>query len=157
MNDDWRRTDDVGDHFQTPLSRELFHLVCGTYLGGGRGRDVYVYRLDARFVLKIENAAGSFQNVIEWETWDYAKEDHEARKWLAPCHEISQCGRILIQERADTNLAESAFPQKVPVWITDLKRANWGRIGKRLVCIDYGKMGCLLDFNRKLKRAEWWA
>ncbi len=39
--------------------------------------------------------------------------------------------------------------------MTDLKPVNWGKIGRRIVCVDYGNQS--LDFTSKsMKIARWW-
>ena len=49
-------------------------------------------------------------------------------------------------------------PEKMPAWLTDHKRANYGRLGKRIVCHDYGT-NLLLDhgaFKARERLVQWW-
>lgn len=136
------------------IHRDMFHAVCGDRLGNGMSREVYACTLNPEWVVKVEDGACAFQNVIEWEIWSRAKETDAAR-WLAPCHFISPNGSILIQTR--TTLArEKEYPLRMPVFLTDLKRANYGLIGKRFVCHDYGT-ALVLDhgLSTRLRKAEW--
>jgi len=111
-------------------------LFCGERLGNGIGREVYEMATDATKVVKIETAARSFQNIAEWELWRQVKDTRHA-KWLAPCHHISPCGIILIMDRTEP-LRRGECPKRVPDWLTDFHRGNWGMLNGRVVCHDYG-------------------
>lgn len=116
---------------------QLGGTVLGAELGRGVGRAVYAYELDATKVVKVEDTAQSFQNVVEWEAWRVVKDTHLA-KWFAPCHHISPNGSILIQERTTPIVR---FPAKVPSFFTDLKLANFGKLpGRPFVSHDYGSI-----------------
>lgn len=49
------------------------------------------------------------------------------------------------------------YPAKVPAFLSDLKRTNYGMAGKFLVCHDYGT-NLLFEhgMTTRLKKAEWW-
>lgn len=113
---------------------ELFHLVCGDRIGQGIAREVYVFKPDPKFVIKFELGAYDFQNVHEWTLWTSAPP--HARKWLAPCEDISEHGRILIQRRMDRLVTP---PKRVPKWLDDTHADNWGTIKGRPVAVDYGR------------------
>jgi hypothetical protein len=117
-------------------SKEFKSLICGDKLGEGMSREVFVYRPDHRFVIKFENGARMFQNLVEWEAWSFLKGTKRAR-WFAPCHDISSAGSILIQERARPLIAKENL-LKVPKFLTDIKRDNFGVIDGKIVCFDYG-------------------
>lgn len=146
--------------------RESLDLLCGRLLGQGIGRAVYELRFDPTRVIKIESAGGSFQNVTEWQTWQNLAHTDYA-KFLAPCDDISSSGIALIQKRvrplpskADEQAAgvRSLLARcRVPDFLTDFKRENYGILDGRIVCCDYGS-NLLLNhgaFACKLGKPEW--
>jgi hypothetical protein len=140
----------------TPSARrEAFHLLTGELLGSGVARKVYACELFPDCVVKVEDGAGSYQNVLEWEIWKAVKDTKFAR-WFAPCRYIGPSGIILIMERTQPAQREQ-FPDKVPAFLTDLKRQNFGMLNGRLVAHDYG-LNLLLEhgMTSRLRRAQWW-
>ena len=103
-------------------------------IGSGVARKVYNSPLFPDCVVKIENTAGSFQNVIEWNTWLNVKDTKRA-KWFAPCVAISPCGGILIQKKTQPAVK---FPTRLPKFLGDTKPSNYGMYQGRFVCHDYG-------------------
>lgn len=142
------------DFFTSTISRDLFDLVIGPQIGSGFGRLVFEYLPDKSKVIKVELKKESFQNVIEWETWEHCK-DTSLRSFLAPCHSISGYGSILIQTRTLTPPKSFKWPKRMPAFLCDFKHQNYGLIGRRLVCHDYG----LLSGRESLrtKAARWWS
>ncbi len=137
------------------IHRDLFWAVCGDHLGGGMSRETYACTLNPDWVVKVEDGARTFQNVVEWQIWTEAQ-DTEAAKWLAPCHFISPNGSILIQSRT-IPARESEYPVRLPAFLTDTKRANYGMLGRRFVCHDYGTALVLsCGLSTRLRKAEWW-
>lgn len=139
---------------------EAFNLLCDQLIGRGMSRDVYSSKLLPDCVIKVETGAGSFQNVIEWETWQRVI-GSPASRWFAECKWIGAAGQILIMERTRPP-APSEFPAKVPVFLTDLKRTNYGMAVSKgdkewLVCHDYGTH-LLFEhgMTKRLKKADWW-
>ncbi len=127
----------------------------GERLGAGAYRTVFVHRSNPDVVVKIEPHQGGFANVVEWKLWSYCQ-FHAINQWLAPCVSISDCGRVLIQAR--TSPVEIAdLPEAVPIWMTDLKPANWGRLANGLiVCHDYAaNLIWNAAMTKRLKRADW--
>lgn len=142
----------TSDFFRGTIPLDLLHLMCGERLGSGVSREVFVFKPDPTFVLKFETGAGSFQNVLEEELWRNAC--NKTRKFLAPCISISANGAILLQKR--TSLAVK-FPKKFPAFFTDLKRSNFGMLGNKLVCHDYGYSRVYaVGLSLRLIKAEWW-
>lgn len=144
----------VVDYFQqNNVSRDLLDLVRGKQLGKGISREVYEFGPDTNYVIKFELGQRSFQNVMEWTTWNDYKDAPAVAKWLAPCKMISDCGAILLQRRTEL-IRRSELPEKVPTWATDTKIGNWGLVDGNPVMHDYG-LTCAQLPNR-LKKAEWW-
>lgn len=120
--------------FGGAIHRDLVGMVCGNRLGGGIARQVYAFLPNPKWVVKIEDGGGSFQNVMEWQIWERIQ-DTKWAKWFAPCHFISPNGAVLIQSRTKPLAGK---PDKLPNFMTDLKEENFGRIGKQVVAHDYG-------------------
>lgn len=139
---------------------EAFDLLCDERIGRGMSREVFSSKLLPDCVIKIEQGAGQFQNVVEWETWQRVR-DTPASRWFAACKWISPNGHILIMERTRPP-APSEFPDKVPVFLTDLKRTNYGMAksdGERewFVCHDYGThLMFEHGMSKRLRKADWW-
>lgn len=104
-------------------------------------------------VAKVETGSGSFQNVQEWEFWQAWCETKDVRRWLAPCADISPCGTILLQERT-TPIPPGKFPDKMPDFLTDMKRSNYGLLKGKVVCHDYGRV--VATASTTLRKAHWW-
>lgn len=134
------------------LQRDLFHMLCGAQLGEGVGRIVYEHSFDPTVVIKFESNAGSFQNVIEWETWQRVK-NADLAKWFAPCVAISPNGSVLVQKRT---CKPTNYPDKVPSFFTDIKLENFGMLGKQFVAHDYG-LHLLMEngMSTRMKKANW--
>jgi len=140
-----------------------FNLLCGEVIGRGMSRTVYDSPLLPNSVIKVETAAHQFQNVIEWETWERVR-DTPASRWFAACEWISPDGIVLVMQRTRPP-APSEFPDRVPVYLTDMKRTNYGMVGEcrggvgkqLLVCHDYGThMLFEHGMTKRLKKAAWW-
>jgi hypothetical protein len=148
----------AGD-LSTFAHKELVQTMCGKLLGAGAARQVYENLLDPNMVFKFETEHGSFQNIIEWETWDRVKATAHA-KWFAPCIAISPCGGLLVQRRT----TPAAFhPEQIPAFFTDLKCTNFGVLFNadntpgHFVCHDYG-VHLMLEkgMTKRMQKAAWW-
>jgi hypothetical protein len=140
---------------------DAFNLLCDRQVGNGMSRKVFTSVLLPECVIKVEDDAHRFQNVVEWETWNRIKYT-PASRWFAECKWISPNGIVLIMERTLPPRAED-FPKRMPVFLSDFKRTNYGMAkskGKKqwLVCHDYGthllwQEGC---HTKRTKNADWW-
>lgn len=137
----------------TVVQRDLFGLLCKERLGYGIAREVWASKVLPNSVVKVEENAGSFQNVLEWETWQRVK-DTEFARWFAPCEWISANGAVLIQARTTP---AAKYPDRLPVFLTDTKRANYGMHKGRFVCHDYGSH-LLMERGmvKAMRKVEWW-
>lgn len=132
------------DTLSQRMLQEFMYMMTGEVLGQGMSRRVYAHPHDPTKVIKMENKAGSFGNIQEWHIWDEFKAVASVAKWLAPCHHISDCGAFLIMERTQP-LTIKKIPEKIPKFLTDHKRENFGMIDNRIVCHDYGFIIKTLD------------
>lgn len=138
------------DKTTTFLMKEFADVLVGRMIARGTYRYVFFCLLSDDFVVKVEKG-GSHHNAMEWQMWDQFKNVDHVSKWLAPCVNISACGRVLIQRRT-TPLIE--LPDKMPVWLSDFKVQNYGMFDGRVVCHDYG-LGPD-HVSGSMKAAEWW-
>jgi hypothetical protein len=135
------------------ILRDLMNAACGVRLGRGIGRDVFVYDLNPRFVIKVERSG--FQNVVEWEVWKAVK-GTPFEKWFAPVRHISGLGTVLLMDRT-LPASRSRYPKRMPVFLGDYKFSNYGLLNGRIVAHDYGSMVNISNgLTKKMRRAEWW-
>lgn len=145
--------------------RQAFDLLCDEMIGRGMSRNVFSSKILPDCVIKVEEGSGQFQNVIEWETWQRVK-DTPASRWFAACKWISPNGTLLVMERTRPP-GMGDYPEKMPVFLCDFKRANFGlsqlpdvKTGKptnTFVCHDYGT-NLLFEngMSKRLRAANWW-
>lgn len=143
---------------ELPISiiHDLVTSLCSDSLGSGMSRQVYGFTIDPNLVLKLE-IGRSHQNAIEWETWRALKDTKHAQ-WLAPCRWLSDCGTALLMERTQP-MRPGEEPTGLPKWLTDFKRSNYGKLGDKIVCHDYGT-NLLLNHgafaSKALHKPDWW-
>lgn len=134
--------------FPEEITSDLLSMMLGRKLGSGLNREVYEYKLDSDYVVKIEldsTENHSFQNVEEYNAWCEVRFTKFA-KWFAPCKTISNSGKILIQRRVypimpesiETHYPKAEMPKKIPYFFTDIKRSTFGWMDGKFVCCDYG-------------------
>lgn len=139
------------------LKDDALTLLCGDWLGTGIGRQVYACKINPEWVVKVEvDGSGRFQNHREWYTWNAFIEVPKLAAYLAPCIAVSDLGSWLIMKRTrPVTLAECRKrAPHLPAVFTDLKAANWGLIGDKLVCHDYGTR--LEETIIGTRKAKWW-
>lgn len=137
------------------IHRDAFRLITEDLLGSGIARNTYSSKAFPNCVVKVEEGVGSFQNVIEWETWGRVKHTQHA-KWFAPCEWISPNGSVLIMRRTEP-AQKRQYPERMPSFLSDFKRANYGMLDGRLVCHDYGT-NLLMEYGmtKRMIKANWW-
>lgn len=141
------------------ITRDLFGLVVGSFLGSGVSREVYEFTLDESLVVKFEEGSRSFSNVAEWELWREVCKAPKFAKWFAPCVSISPCGTILLQKRCQvfTSVSDPKLPKKIPRHFTDCKISNWGLYKGVPVCLDYGvNLVATYGLTHSLKNPNWY-
>lgn len=138
----------------------LIDVIGGTKHGSYR--IVHLPDWAPEIVIKISMDDVS-SNVFEWDIWRTADvSDWPARDWLAPCHMISDNMSVLIQARTKPitpeDIKHKRLPEKVPNWMSDTKIENWGWLGDKLVCHDYGN-NLLLNgaAGKRMKKCHWWS
>jgi hypothetical protein len=117
---------------------DAFNLLCGEKIGEGLHRQVFACSIRPDLVVKVEDAwTRHFANVLEQKFWDDHQYVPKIVDWLAPCEFLSPDGRILLQKRCDPVPSNYKMPVRLPSFLTDLKRSNFGFLHGRLVCFDY--------------------
>lgn len=136
------------------VNRETFDILCGKELGRGVARVVYQCELDPSWVIKTEADRQSFQNIMEWETWERVKHT-EFAKYFAPCYYISGTGAVLIQQKTFP-IPTHKLPKKMVAFLTDFKRTNYGIYKNKIICHDYG-LHLLMEkgMSHKTKSVTW--
>lgn len=133
---------------------DFMAAFCGERLGTGVARTVYVFRIQPRYVIKVEHGHHDWQNVHEWEVWQAA--GPKTMQWLAPCVAISPGGTVLIQERVEP-ITKDRLPKAVPSFLADLKDDNWGWYDGRAVAVDYGRHRLFEGVEKsRLVKAHWY-
>lgn len=141
------------------LTKSFEKKYCGDRLGTGSTRDVFVFKPDDRFVVKLERDIVynnlAFVNVSEWQNWCRNLYFQNMADFLAPCLTINRSGQILIQRRATRRIDgdRRPYPKRIPNWLTDTKTFNFGWINDKFVCVDYS---FLISRDFKMKRAKYW-
>ncbi len=138
---------------EAEIFADAFNLLCGERINYGAHRTVYHCRLDPTCVVKVEQEAvyTQFANVFEMEFWDQHCDYEPVAKWLAPCHYLSPNGQVLIQTKTTPWLGP--LPEKMPSFLTDLKRENFGNLDGRMVCVDYA--ATIPNPSVRPRKAEW--
>lgn len=137
----------------TVLNYDLLSLLVGKYIGGGVYRDVYEYGPDDKYVIKIaKDSRGIISNVKEFDFWEeiaWFKNDAAwIKDWFAPVKEMSLNGSVLIMQRTEEN-PKKKRPLEIPAFIDDYHYQNFGWIGNRFVCHDYGSQ---INFQGKISK-----
>lgn len=133
---------------------DAFNMLCGREIGAGIHRTVFECKIRPDLVVKVE--AGErryFANVLEMKFWDDHAHHSATAKWLSPCEYMSPDGRILLQKRADPLPSDEPLPAKLPAFLPDVKRDNFGLLDGRLVCIDYAMT--IPSPSLRLKKVDW--
>jgi hypothetical protein len=122
-----------------PAFEDAFNLLCHHKLGSGIHRDVFECRINPQLVVKVENDLPwrYFANVLEMKFWNDNQDREAIAKWLAPCEYLSPDGLVLLQRRCEPLRDSDQLPEKLPSFLTDVKKDNYGLLDGRIVCFDY--------------------
>lgn len=143
------------------VNTDLILSLCGERIGSGVYRTVYNYNLDDKYVIKIErNSTDS--NSSEHLLWNEIKglcgELEGVKKWFAPVLWMSPNGKILVMQKTEEKPSKER-PREVPAFFTDLKWDNFGWIGNKFVCHDYGIIFKFIKYEKKMQKINkdcWW-
>lgn len=142
-------------HFKSSVRSEFFEMFIGKKIGEGTTRQVFEYLPDRDYVIKYEEDGGCFQNVHEMDMWRQSAGHPELSDWLAPCIAISKFGQFLVQAKT-VPAQPHQYPERVPSFITDLGRRNFGIYQDRFVAHDYGHSRVFrLGMTKRDRKADW--
>lgn len=146
------------------VNTDLILSLCGKKIGSGTYRTVYNYNFHEKYVIKLEpnNTDCNVSEYILWDEIQGLKGDLAwVKDWFAPVLWMSPNGKILVMEKTSENPKNKKLerPREVPAFFTDLKYDNWGWIGNRFVCHDYGFLFKFIKYEKKMqkiKKDAWW-
>lgn len=139
------------------VNTDLLLMLCGQKIGAGTFRSVYEFNMNhKKMVIKVE-PNNTDCNITEYLLWDeiqgLTNELAWVKDWFAPIHWCSPNGKVLIMER--TRQLDKERPKKVPYFFTDVKSGNFGWIGNKFVCHDYGFINKFIKYEKKFQNAVW--
>lgn len=136
-----------------PAFHDAFNLLCGEKIGSGVYRDVFACRIRPDCVVKVEiqETWRSFCNVLESRFWSDHEHNAAVSKWLAPVVFTSPDGLVTLQRRAEP--LTGPLPPEMPEFLTDLKRANFGILDGRIVCVDYAFQN--VRTSTRMRKVQW--
>ena len=139
---------------------DMMETMLGDKLGEGIHRKVFAHPLNDKVVVKIAtDPRGTQANVTEfkyyeevsWLTGDLSW----VKDWFAPVEYISSNGGVLIMKRTEVRTNKKK-PDEVPAFIQDAHEDNFGWIGNKFVCHDYGCQTFLTSqITKKMKKPYW--
>lgn len=142
------------------VSYDFIACFLGKKLGYGCYRAVYDYNLSEKkrpLVLKIEPGFTNC-NVTEAAIWNevywFQNELAWVKDWFAPVEWISPNGKVLCMHKTEPRPAKKR-PTKVPHFLSDIKDENFGWIGNKFVCHDYGQLWNITHYHKRFKPATW--
>lgn len=136
---------------------DIITSLCGRSIGGGSFRDVFEYQLDQSYVVKIE-PLNTNCNTVEWMIWlevqHLVGDMAWVKEWFAPVLWISPTGKVLVMKKTEEK-PNKKRPEKIPAFFWDVKADNFGWIGNKFVCHDYGQFHNMIHYPRKMKKVRW--
>lgn len=154
--------DTCGDYYPSENDFENLYKkdikISKRKLGQGITRKVFESKTFPNLVIKIENLNYGdryFQNVMEYFLWEQVDGTKWA-KYFAPCHWVSADGTVLYMSKTES--LNGRKPKGIPSFLDDAHWGNFGTIGKRIVCHDYGINELMKKgrFGAKLKKPYYW-
>lgn len=135
------------------LQHDLYGLLIGKKIGSGAFRDVYEHASRKDYVVKIaKSTEGNICNSIEFQVWSevmhFKNSLEEVKNWFAPVIEISTNCCVLIMKRTYEKPGKIR-PTDIPKILVDTHYDNFGWIGNKLVCHDYGSQPFFKDLTVK--------
>ena len=138
------------------VNSDLITMIIGKKIGSGTYRAVYQHNWDKNWVIKIEPSSTNC-NVAEFMLWDEIQglknELAWVKEWFAPILFMSPNGKILCMQKTSEYPKNKKLerPKQIPEFFTDVKWDNFGWIGNRFVCHDYGFIHKFIKYEKKLQ------
>lgn len=143
------------------VNLDIMGLFLGDRISSGLSREVFECGLDDKLVAKIEDTQYR-QNEVEWLIWESVV-GTKWEKWFAGIRHCSPCMSCIIQDKTTIPTEEDwkKFPRKIPEFLADARKENWGILDGRFVVHDYGYTNLIYDglkaaklIDTKSKRAK---
>ncbi|MGK6342870.1 hypothetical protein ACMGDK_11560 [Chryseobacterium sp. DT-3] len=145
------------------VNTDLIRMMFGQKINEGSYRSVYEYNFDPnKYVIKIEpNSTES--NANEFLIWEEVSglcgNLSWVKDWFAPVLFMSPDAKILVMERTfpykTIRGKDLVRPEKIPDFFSDVKFSNFGWLGNKLVCHDYGFINRFIKYDKKFRKANW--
>lgn len=140
------------------VNSDLITMFLGEKLGQGSYRAVYEFNPNPKkYVVKIEPLCTN-ANANEFLLWDdisgFVNNLAWVKEWFAPVLWMSPNAKILIMERTFQK-PDLKRPDKVPDFMCDIKFENFGWIGNKFVCHDYGFLHRFFEYKKRFRKATW--
>ena len=136
------------------VSADLITCLVGEKIGTGCYRSVYEYNLDSKYVIKIE-PLNTNCNITEYLLWNEIRgltgELAWVKDWFAPVKWMSPNGRVLVMERTKQDYKKKK-PTEIPKFMWDVKEDNFGWLGKKYVCHDYGQFYNFIHYSKAMQK-----
>lgn len=150
---DWIRND-------LALNLDILATTLGELIGEGYSRKVFEHKQDKSLVVKLATCQEGvkcnvneahlwldnvhwFQNNLEW-----------VKEWFAPVVYASPNYNVILMKKTEPKLHKKK-PNEIPSFFTDTHSGNFGWIGNKFVCHDYGSIHGILEFKKRFKKNEW--
>ena len=129
-----------------------------TEIGRGTTRKVFAIDGNLHWVVKYEMyGEAPLANMMEYSIWKACEHYEPGRKWLAPCGPLDLGGKFLLQRRVATPPDDFVWPDRIPNWLTDTKKRNFGLLDGRLVACDYAMdLPLAKGISTRMWKVNWW-
>lgn len=143
------------------VNTDLITTLIGKKLGSGAYRAVYEHNWDDKWVIKVESNS-THCNLTEYILWDEIQglcgNLSWVKEWFAPIQWISPNGKLLCMQKTSEFPKNKKLtrPKEIPAFFTDVKWENFGWIGNRFVCHDYGFLYKFIKYEKKIQKVKQW-
>lgn len=141
------------------VTTDIFNLLCGDEIGEGIGRKVFQHNMDKNLVVKIattqEGVRCNSNEYVLWEEIQGLKGNLAwVKDWFAPVVAISENANILIMKKTQEKEGKKR-PTEVPNFFMDVHYGNFGWIGNKFLCHDYGVIFGFINYSKKFVKIDW--
>ena len=117
------------------------------------------HNLDKDLVVKIATTQEGVRcNSNEYTLWEeiqgLTNKLAWVKDWFAPVMAISENANILIMKKTEEKEGKKR-PTEIPSFIFDAHYGNFGWLGNKFVCHDYGTIYGFLDYKKKFRKINW--
>lgn len=147
-----------GVHSNASVLFDMTTTLFGEKIGTGQFRCTFNYNLDSKYVIKVE-VNDTTCNTVEWLMWQEIQgltgNLAWVKDWFAPVGWISPNGKLLTMRKTKPHVYGKERPKKIPAFLWDVKDANFGWLGDKYVCHDYGQFYNFLAYPTRMVKSPW--